>query len=310
MSKKNKSHKNISKITINMTPPSQSVYLHQLKEKHELIQELRNTDYSKITNDELRSKLTRILSYSNGNGAYFMPMNVPTHHIPLNSLLYRIRTIDSSIECNDDLWYPPSKNISRRGRLNDINEPVLYVAGDIGTTLGEMRIKVGQEFYLLFYKVKNPISLIDISSSSGMDSRYKKVEEMVGNFLIDEFSIIVPDNDNDRYKISNLIGKCFYNYQVYNLDGWIYPSAVRSGKKSIAIDALKCKEKLSFLFVAKGTLETETNFTLELPKVLNQEDDKLYLLSNLIETGDIEYYDSKALNDIETIWGTHFEQLQ
>lgn len=311
MSKKNKKNKsNLNKgnfksgvkITIGMVPPIESMYLHQLEQKEQLIERFINSDFKAISDDEIRSNLTVILSYDNGNGAYFMPMNVPTHEIPIDSLLFRIRTIDSSIKCEDDLWYPPSKYISKRGRLNDIHESVLYVTGDIGTALGEMRIEVGQEFYLLFYKVINTIGLIDIFPSQGINSKYKEVEGIVSTFLVDEFSTLVPDNGNERYRVSNMIGKFFYNYQKNELDGWRYPSAVRSGKKSIAIDSKKCKEKLKFLFIAKGKLETEINYTLEHPKVLYTLEDKLYLLSELVKTGDIEQYDVNMIKEINTIW--------
>ena len=290
------------KITIGMDPPLQSMYLHQLKEKKDTIKKLTSSDFKTISDDQIKSKLTKILFYDNGNGAYFLPMNIMTHEVPINSLLFRIRSIDSLIQCDDDLWYPPSKYIPKRGRLNEINEPVLYVAGDIGTALGEMRIKVGQEFFLLFYKVINPVKLIDISSSSGSNSNYKEIEELISNYLIDEFSTLVLDNENERYKVSNVIGKFFYEYKSKGLDGWRYPSAIRSGKKSIAIAAEKSKEKLHFLFIAKGKLETETNYTLEQPKILNKIEDKLYLLSELVKTEEIYQYDMNLVKDIETIW--------
>lgn len=290
------------KITIGMVPPTETIYLQQLKEKEDFIKQFTNCNFKTISDDEIRSNLIKILSYDNGNGAYFMPMNVPIHGIPTNSLLFRIRTIDSSIKCEDDLWYPPSKHISKRGRLNDINESILYAAEDIGTALGEMRIKVGQEFYLLFYKVINNIGLIDISPCKGISSQYKEIEEIVSTFLVNEFSTFVSDNENERYRVSNMIGKFFYSYQLHGLDGWIYPSAVRCGKKSIAIDVKKSKEKLEFLFIAKGKLETETSYTLEQSKVLNKLEDKLYLLSELVKTGDIERYDMKIIKEIDTIW--------
>ncbi|MFJ5768419.1 RES domain-containing protein [Psychrobacillus sp. NPDC093180] len=181
-----------------------------------------------------------------------MPMNIPFIEIPGNSLLYRIRTIDSSIKCESDLWYPPSEYISKRGRLNEKNEPVLYAAEDIGTALAEMRIEVGQEFYLLFFKVIDPIKLIDISHSKGINSQYKEVEEIVSSFLINEFSVLVTDEENARYRVSNLIGKFFYDYKCKNFDGWRYPSAVRSGEKSTVSILKNAKKKWNFFLLPKG----------------------------------------------------------
>lgn len=290
------------KITMTINQPQESAYLQQLKDRKESLKALRNADFKNIEDSDIIKHLTKILAYNNGKNANFTPMSISTHVIPPNTLLFRIRSFDSTIKTEDDLWYPPANRIKKLGRLNDINEPILYIAGDVGTALAEMRVNVGEEFYLLFYKVSSPINLVDISPSKGAYSQYPKVEEFVSNFLVDEFSTFVPETENERYRVSNIIGKYYFNYKNIGQDGWIYPSAVKSGKRSIAIDSQICKNKLKFLFVAKGRLETETDYSFEQPRILNKNDDKLYFLSELIKTEDINNYDTELINDIETIW--------
>lgn len=198
---------------------------------------------------------------------------------------------------------PPCKSYKKMGRLNDINEPILYIADKISTVLEETRINAGEEFYLLFYKVTKPINLINIYPSYGTDSKYKKVEKLIGTFLTKEFSRLVPNTENNRYKVSNVIGKFFFNYKYLGYDGWLYPSAVSENDKCIALDHRKCTELLDFLFVCNGKMETETDYTLENPKILNIKEDRLVSMVELVRTDEINNYDTNKISIISQIWG-------
>lgn len=313
MSKKNKKNHKMYRfekskpntISLKIFPPTQEEYMKQIDisriEKN--IDELNNMDFLKVTDADIRQKLMNIFAFNYDNLAYMMPMQVPTYIIPENTLSFRVRTHDSLIEKNENLWFPPAKDIKRMGRLNDINEPILYIADKISTVLKETRITAGEEFYLLFYKVTKPINLINIYPSYGNDSKYKEVEKLIGTFLTREFSRLVPDTENNRYKVSNAIGKFFFDYKHLGYDGWLYPSAVSENEKCIALDHRKCTELLDFLFVCNGKMETETDYTLENPKILNIKEDRLVSMAELVRTGEINNYDTNKTSIISQIWG-------
>jgi hypothetical protein len=313
MSKKNKKNHKMYRfekskpntISLKIFPPTQEEYMRQtgISRIEKNIDELNNMDFSKATAADIHQKLMNIFAFSYDNLAYMMPMQAPTYIIPENTLLFRVRTHDSLMEKNEDLWFPPAKVIKKMGRLNDNNEPVLYIADKISTVLKETRINAGEEFYLLFYKVTKPISLINIYPSYGNDSKYKKVEELIGTFLTKEFSRLVPDTENNRYKVSNAIGNFFFDYKHLGYDGWLYPSAVSENEKCIALDHRKCTELLYFLFVANGKMETETDYTLENPKILNIKENRLVPMAELVRTGEINNYETNKISNISQIWG-------
>lgn len=300
---RNSNASSLKTISIKLVPPTQEEYTQQINIANieKSIDDLNNSDFSKITDDEIFSKLTTIFSFNYDNCAYMMPMQVPYYVVPENTLLYRIRTINSVMKQNEDLWFPPAKFITHMGRLNDINEPILYLTNNILTALKETRINAGQGFYLLFYKVTKPIKLVSISPSYGINSKYKEIEKIIGLFLTKEFSRFIPNNENNRYKVSNIIGKRFFDYRHLEFDGWLYPSAVSVNESCIAVDAEKCTQLLDFLFVATGKMETETDYTLEYPKILSAIKNKLFSITDLIQTGEINNYDSSKISEIRHI---------
>jgi hypothetical protein len=315
MSKKNRKNKKNHKmyrfekskpntISLKIFPPTQEEYMKQIgiSRIEKSIDELSNMDFSKATDADIHQKLMNIFGFNYDNLAHMMPMQVPTCIIPENAILFRVRTHDSLIEKNEDMWFPPAKVIKRMGRLNDINEPILYIADKIFTALKETRINIGEEFYLLFYKVTKPINLISIYPAYGNDSKYKEVEKLVGTFLTREFSRLVPDTENNRYKVSNAIGKFFFDYKHLGYDGWLYPSAVSENEKCIALDHRKCTDLLEFLFVCNGKMETETDYTLENPKILNIQENRLVPLVELVRTGEINNYGTNKISIISQIW--------
>lgn len=251
-------------VTISATSkmPTEEDYLKQIDDRQKKIKEsekkLLNLNESDATDEHIRSLLQDILSFDTGNGIFVTPSTCSISKVEANKFLFRIRHIDSKMETMTDAWYPPEKYISRLGRLNDINESVLYIADDIETAMMECRTRIGDRFHLIVYKTIQDINLIDITASYVPKTQYSKLSFLISDFLSTIFSLNVKENENYKYKISNQIGKFFFSYSMHNLDGWAYPSAVMENKKSIALNPKSCDKKLRISFVAQGHLKEKS----------------------------------------------------
>lgn len=104
-------------ISLKIFPPTQEEYMKQIDISRikKNIEELNNIDFSKATDADIRQKLMNIFAFNYDSLAYMMPMQAPTYIIPENTLLFRVRTHDSLIEKNEDLWFPPAKVIKKWG---------------------------------------------------------------------------------------------------------------------------------------------------------------------------------------------------
>ncbi|WP_413479884.1 hypothetical protein [Carnobacterium maltaromaticum] len=287
-------------LTITNKMPTEKDYLNQINNRRKKIKQsekkLINLSEKDATDENISSLLRNILAFDFGNGSHLIPGNSSYIKIKENQMLYRIRPQNTKMDSKSDAWYPPKECISYLGRLNDINESVLYVADEIETVLKECKIKTGDSFHLIVYKIITEISLIDISSIYLEGSQYPKVSFMVSDFLSTIFSLNVKEHENYKYKISNQIGKFFFPYSIHNFDGWSYPSAVIHNKKSIALNPESCDSKLRIAFVTNGKLVkegTEVKLIINSPKFINTHNELVSL--NVKEFNNDKNYLNKML---------------
>lgn len=203
--------------------------------------------YDEIVNgihDSLGQKMSlKYWGYEVKKNCYVPSITVDIPHavIPMSSSLYsrdtilfRVRKIASpeyqyTIQ---DFWEPP-KEVIRPGRLNQDGEQMLYCSVDNSrTALKEARINVGDTYIIIFYRVKDKISVNKI----GFDLRTDILK------IVNEF---FGKSGEAAYKLSEKLAKM---YKLDYCDGWIYPSVLHEKGINICLD-LSAKTKLDLVAV-------------------------------------------------------------
>lgn len=168
----------------------------------------------------------------------------------------------------------------------------------------ESRLKVGDRFYLSIFVNKDKLVMRDIRQQLKFEGRYGEVQKKISEFLHSEFTKVVPEGEEYKYRISNLISKHYYSYTVNKLDGWIYPSIVSNGAWNLALDKEVTDKKISFLVSFQGIKTSENKFTLGLPLIKNSADDRLVELNTIINTSRINDYDPKDMDLIKLFYSS------
>lgn len=207
---------------------------------------IKSLDLQVSSDSDTKAALLDVISV---NGVVAMQLS---YRSITQNYLYRIRWCDDcvgTIKETDDAWNPPEKYVSKKGRLNNEHESVLYVAENIKTTVKEMKISEDKCFWLIVYVVNNPLTVVNIGESSSKGSPFSKTYNKVAKFLREEFRRDVKPGEEYNYRVSNLIAKFFYPYSNHDFDGWSYPSVADEGENSICLKPIKAKEKLTIACV-------------------------------------------------------------
>lgn len=153
----------------------------------------------------------------------------------------RARKVDAVLESPtvQDFWEPPCGK-TRRLRINESGEPVLYVTCDTLTAKKEIRLAENDIYNLSFYRTKNPISVTEIGfpQEGKLDAIEKTIEKFLHNlFLMQGDSV---------YEISNFIAKRYFSLAR---DGWVYPSVANDFQGENVCLNIASKEKLDLIGV-------------------------------------------------------------
>jgi hypothetical protein len=116
-------------------------------------------------------------------------------------------------------WNRPAKG-TEMGRLNDVNESVLYLAFYMETAIKETKIKNGDRFWIIVYDILEDINVVSIGGKTLGKDRKTALYNIIADFLKDEFTRNVSDGMEYEYKVSNHIGNFLYDYTHSELDGW------------------------------------------------------------------------------------------
>jgi len=209
------------------------------------IENYRKLDFKKISDEELFKEILKIISVKiNGVEKSYLFPRFATY--PANTRFYRVRTVQAedhyiplkAMTFEQDAWNPPVEYITRRGRLNKVNESLLYTSPmSPSVAIEEIKIKDGERFCLIVYESKSEIkvSLIgqweDIPELTSEENLKMRI---VSNFLNDEFTRDVGEGTEHLYRASERIAKDYFDLPPRLMqDAWCYPSI--AVKKSVNV---------------------------------------------------------------------------
>ncbi|MBG6111358.1 hypothetical protein IWX84_002242 [Flavobacterium sp. CG_9.10] len=225
------------------------------KEVLESLNRFKSMDTKTATIDELEKEFMKLVT----NFSFVLisfPKGIKSHRI-------RINEGQKDFSQLSELWYPPKKAIRKIGRCNDVEEQILYLAGGGHTALKETNPPVGSLITCIECETIKKIELIDIGAIKYIDrEQYLKqystihknilenhyqdnelfdLDNMLKEFIIEEFTRKVDENNEHLYKKSIAISKFFF--KAPGVNGILYPS-IKSDLKELnyaipAVDADK-----------------------------------------------------------------------
>lgn len=157
---------------------------------------------------------------------------------PKGTPFFRIRKLKGSSIPNEnlsvygDFWEPPKSCVKVAGRLNKKGESLLYVTpGDPKVPLKELHIVEGEYYALIKYIALDQVKVNIIGgqynySDIGLtDDMAILNNELINDFLRDEFSRAVGVGTEYLYKTSEIIAKSYFDLPPEDVqDAWAYSS--------------------------------------------------------------------------------------
>ncbi|WP_317898924.1 hypothetical protein [Aurantibacillus circumpalustris] len=136
-------------------------------------------------------------------------------------------------------------------RCNDKGEKMFYAAGETDTSIIETKPKKGEHITLTMFKSKNETSRAsvqviggtklrlndqrfgkiikeDVNNYNNLDKELKAKNELVNNFLEEQFMLDVPKSESWKYKISIAITKILLTGE--GIHGLVFPSIAMKHK--------------------------------------------------------------------------------
>jgi len=235
-----------------------------IKDLIESIANYHNLSYSKtMLEEKLRDELKKIFNV-NINGkeyTFFLRSDTITNENALH-FFYRIRKFESqdyksfysrsfpSMIKEQDAWCKPEKLSLKYGRLNRPNQSVLYVSSRPSDAVYETGCKTEECFFLMVYKNIKPMRMSQIHKIDYMDE-FTELENakrlLMHNFLISEFSRLVPTGQEYLYRSSLLIYEEYFKDPV--IDGFTYPAIASNANRGFnaCFEKDKGKQNLELL---------------------------------------------------------------
>jgi hypothetical protein len=163
---------------------------------------------------------------------------------------FRARRLSAPPESVSELWHPPARLITRIGRANDVNEPVLYTSSNGVTAVSELRPAPGETFCVMELRLREPgrgLHLHELALAESSERR--SVEEAIPvfhqsyrgrahlqnaenvakldairQFMVDQFIRVVLPGHEYLYGVTLAIAMYHRNPGI---DGLMYPSVAR-----------------------------------------------------------------------------------
>lgn len=197
----------------------------------------------------------------------------------LSKSLWRVRAFKClcEIEKEDGLWAPPAE-ITKLGRCNIENKPVLYVSENAKTPFEELTIPHNEEVCLIEYTVRSCLHLSEVvpeleeGNKLNLDEPSIISRAIFREFIRSEFTKPVGKGTEYLYRISASMCNIIFE----GTEGWRYPSVPRPSDYNIAIKPDVAREKLKIKNVFIVSLgKTEHDFSdrvieTYLPSIENQ----------------------------------------
>jgi hypothetical protein len=197
------------------------------------IRNFRKLDIKNMTYDEVAKAISDALTF---NGHFVYLTNIQSYK--KGTTFFRVRELDGSripnknLSFESDFWNAPEGCITKYGRLNKPGESLLYTAPiNPQVAVREVRLKENTFYAVITYEAKEDIKV----NSIGMEYNYELlgikdeqailVNDMINDFLRDEFSRDVGNGTEYLYKISEIIAKWYFDLPPREVqDAWAYPS--------------------------------------------------------------------------------------
>lgn len=166
---------------------------------------------------------------------------------------YRVREYCGKEFTNlSELLYVPSKLVTKRGRINNIGESILYVSLDKVTPFFEVKAEEGKAYCLISYEIceneKIQVSKIGnntIDSSMKLNKQGEINFKIIDQFFNTEFTKEVGKGTEYLYRVSTTIAKNFFD--VPNSDGYEYSSVALNRNSNLAIKPKSVDKKLKVI---------------------------------------------------------------
>lgn len=189
---------------------------------------------------------------------------------------FRARAIPSNdtinptqiIQTVGDAWEPPSHIVKVQGRLNSINQSILYCcADDPNLAIDEARARDHTHVAIMVYKSFRPIRVAMLGNYNESTLPKDHKSNLFYSFLEEEFSRIVLPGEEGRYSITRAIADTYFNY--LEQDAWCYRSVQSPEKFNVAFLPGRSKFKLGLIGVLICNLSESSIGTLSVKFVVD-----------------------------------------
>lgn len=252
----------------------------------------------KVRSGQLSEDITGELSSIFGN-LYYFPCE--QREIYSGTAFYRARgfPIDDTIippktmSHIGDAWEPPAEFVKYPGRLNQVNQSILYCCPeDQFLAIKEARASENQFVAIMKYTAVRPIKVAALGDYENSNLPKDDLTRLFYNFLDEEFAQDVLPGQESRYLITSNIANTFANYPFQ--DGWLYRSVQSPEKFNVAFLPEKHKECLKLEGVVICNLHDSTDTHLAVFMVVDFDE----------KTGEARYH---AINS--EVWSPDFPKI-
>ncbi|QUO21308.1 hypothetical protein KFE18_12090 [Clostridiaceae bacterium Marseille-Q4143] len=203
----------------------------KLKERIHIFQ---NMNIQSMSDKELEANIEKVLSVKLDGDITISTILLEYSLFGIGDRFYRVRKLKNTNVPNSELkkvsayWNPPQKYVKHYGRLNKPRESLLYTALNPYTAICETGLKPGDPFVFCIYEAIKPLRFSWIGGKADYNFngiKNKKVidfQEIIRQFLVDEFTRVIPKDQEFLYRITEIIAKNYYTSPEDN--GWRYPS--------------------------------------------------------------------------------------
>lgn len=149
--------------------------------------------------------------------------------IPEDDTEFPLRTISNLT----DAWEPPPSFVKVQGRLNSVNQSILYCCpNDFNLAIDEARARSSKFIAVMVYKSKRPLNVAVIGDFAAAGFPKSDQTRLFYSFLEEEFARVADEGKEGVYSITRAIADTFFN--LPEQDAWCYRSVQSPAKFNVA----------------------------------------------------------------------------
>lgn len=197
------------------------------------IREFRKLNLKEMSDEEISQAISHVLMF--GNHFVYMTKNGV---YPKGTKFFRVRELKGSnipnenLKIQSDFWNPPEQCITKYGRLNKLYESLLYTSPvNPMVAVNEVKLKGDTFFAVITYEAKEDIKVNCIGGEYNYeemgitDKHVKLINNMINDFLREEFTRDVGEGTEYLYRVSEIITKWYFDLPPRVVqDAWAYAS--------------------------------------------------------------------------------------